>query len=582
MKLRQNNRTGSWRAREGSEVSKGRIPVALAMAMSLGVAPQASAAATETAALVTTAQGVLSGQRDASGTESFKDIPYAQAPVGDLRWKPPVAAQAWQGVRDATVFGPSCIQPVAPAKGLYSDNPQAMSEDCLSLNVWRPANAKGLPVIVWIYGGALWFGGSAEPMFDGSDFAAHGVVFVSINYRIGPLGWLALPALSAESPNGVSGNYGLLDQIEALRWVRRNIAAFGGDPGNVTIMGESAGALSVSYLLTSPLARGLFQKAIAESPNARSFPELKLPAHGLPSAEQIGTRLQQQALGASDLKALRAMDAQHLTTAVLQAGYRAEGTVDGWALPHQIVETFDLGEEARVPLLAGFNGGEVQSQRLALAAEPATREAYEQTIRDRYGDLAPDFLKQYPGDDIHASTLATLRDAIYGWAAERMVLKEGEAGQPAFLYIFDHDYAAARERNLRAFHASELPFVFGEVGPDARLPPNWPRPESAEDKALSDSMMAYWTSFARTGMPQAAGSPAWQPFLPQKDAMRFDRTPVAARDPYPGMYTLNEEVVARRRRAGDQQWFNNVGVAAAPAIPGPAATAGGDKKGASP
>jgi para-nitrobenzyl esterase len=563
-------------------MSKKLLPITVAIAMSFGVMAETPASAADSAQIrVTTSQGVLAGQREANDVESFKDIPYAVAPVGELRWKAPVPAGNWAGVRDASAFGASCIQPIVPGKGLYTDNPEKMSEDCLSLNVWRPAHAHGLPVVVWIYGGALWFGASAEPIYDGGNFAARGVVFVSFNYRLGPLGWLALPALSAESPHGVSGNYGLLDQIAALKWVRSNIAAFGGDPDNVTIMGESAGALSVSYLLSSPLARGLFQKAIAESPNNRSFPELKQAAHGLPSAEQIGTKLA-SALGAGDLKSLRAMDAEHLTVGMALSGYRAQGTIDGWALPRQIVETFDRGEEAHVPLLAGFNSGEVQSQKLNLAEEPQTREAYEQKIQANYGDLAPAFLKQYPGDDIHASTLATLRDAIYGWSAERMVRKEADVGMPVYLYVFDHDYAAARARNLRAFHASEVPFVFGHVGPDAKLPPNWPRPEGAEDAALSNAMMDYWVSFARTGKPQAAGEPVWQTFIPGKNYMRFDRTPVASTDPYPGMYTLNEEVVSRRRRAGNQQWFNNVGVAGTPVIPAQQPDATGGKPGGTP
>ena len=564
-------------------MSKRLRAVAMAIAISLSVMAGASTAAAQNAAppIVTISQGALAGLRDANGTESFKGIPYAAAPVGDLRWKPPIAAAGWSGTRDATAFGASCIQPLAPAKGLYSDNPDKMSEDCLSLNVWRPANARKLPVIVWIYGGALWFGSSAEPIYDGGNFAAHGVVFVSFNYRLGPLGWMALPELSAESPQGVSGNYGLLDQIAALKWVRDNVAAFGGDPGNVTIMGESAGALSASYLLSSPLARGLFQKAIVESPNARSFPELKRPDHGLPSAEQIGTALE-RALGAGNLKELRAIDAQRLTNVVERTRYRAEGTIDGWALPRQIVEVFDRGEEAHVPLLAGFNSGEVQSQPLSLVPEPPSPQAYEKVIKAKYGDLAPAFLKQYPSSDVHASTLATLRDAIYGWSAERLVRKEVEAGVPAYLYVFDHDYAAARAMGLRAFHASEVPFVFGHIGADAGLPPNWPHPDGAEDRALSDAMMSYWVSFARTGTPQAAGEPAWPTFQPGKHYMLFDRTPVASVDPYPGMYELNEETVARRRRAGDQPWFVNVGAAAIPAIPGPAPDTSADKRGGTP
>ena len=209
----------------------------------------------------------------------------------------------WTGTRDAEAFGPSCVQPPVPAVSIYYDPPQATSEDCLTLNVWAPADATRAPVIVWIHGGSLRIGGSAEPLFDGANFARRGIVFVSINYRLGVLGWLAHPALSAESPHRASGNYGLLDQIEALRWVRANVAAFGGDAGNVTIMGESAGALSVAYLLVSPLARGLFDKAILESANIRAFPELERPAFGLDPAEQTGLALA-AGVGADDLARL--------------------------------------------------------------------------------------------------------------------------------------------------------------------------------------------------------------------------------------------------------------------------------------
>jgi para-nitrobenzyl esterase len=528
---------------------------------SFGIAGIANAhAANASRPVVTISQGTLAGQTGADGVEIFKGIPYAKPPIADLRWKPPVAAATWKGTRDASAFGASCMQPSYPSTSIYADKLAAMSEDCLTLNVWKPAHAHKAPVIVWIYGGALAFGSSAEPFYDGSNFAKRNVVFVSFNYRLGPLGWLALPALSKESPHGVSGNYGLLDQIAALKWVRKNIAAFGGDPGNVTIMGESAGALSVTYLLSSPLARGLFQKAIAESPNMRSFPELKRANHGLPSAEDIGTNLQ-KALAAPDLKAMRAIAPKTLITAALKARFRPEGTIDGYALPHQIVEIFDRGEQAHVPLIAGFNSGEIKSMRALLPRAPATPAAYESEIRKRYGDLAPAFLKLYPGSNIAASMLATVRDAIFGWAAERMVRKQA-ADVPAYLYLFDHDYPATHKQGLRAFHASEVPFVFGQVGPGAKLPPNWPRPDGADDVAMSDAMMNYWTSFARTGIPTAAGQPAWPRFAPGKHYMKFGAKPVASTDLYPGMYALNEEMVSRRRAAANQQWFFNVGLAA--------------------
>jgi para-nitrobenzyl esterase len=304
---------------------KTTVRMGLMVAISLGCAAAAAAPSTERP-VVTIAQGTLAGRVDAQGIRSFKGIPYAEPPIGNKRWTAPVAAKGWKGLRDAGRFGASCIQPPWPAQSIYNDRISNVNEDCLFLNVWAPAHARQAPVIVWIYGGGLVFGSTWEPYYDGGRLAAHGVVFVSMNYRLGSLGWLALPALSAESPHGVSGNYGLLDQIAALRWIRRNIAQFGGDPDNVTIMGESAGGLSVAYLLASPLARGLFQKAIGESLGIYSEPELKKADHGLPAAEEIGTRLAND-LRAVNLEALRAMDPTKLNRAALEAGYMPTGTI---------------------------------------------------------------------------------------------------------------------------------------------------------------------------------------------------------------------------------------------------------------
>ncbi|ASK35286.1 carboxylesterase [Alcanivorax sp. N3-2A] len=506
-------------------------------------------------------QGRLAGTY-AGDLSVFKGIPYAAPPVGERRWREPAAAEAWQGVRDASEFGPACVQPEVAETSLYRDPLPSMSEDCLTLNVWAPNDTTDLPVIVWIHGGSLRIGGSAQPMFDGARLAQAGAVIVSINYRLGVLGWLALAELSAESAQGVSGNYGLLDQIQALRWVRDNIDRFGGDPDNVTIMGESAGAFSVSFLLTSPPARGLFQKAISESANTRSLPMLATVANGLPSAQQHGEAVMEEA-GVNNLSELRALDADQLVAIGQQAGFSPEGTIDGWALPDQLVAVFDAGEQARVPLLAGFNEGEVRSQR-ALIAPPAADEAsYENTITELYGDLAGDFLALYPASDMDYSTMATARDAIYGWATERMVRKQTEVGVPAYLYRFDHCYPAARERDLCAFHASELPFVFGQVGEQARLSENWPRPDGEEQRELSEAMIDYWVSFAATGQPAHAGAAQWNQYGTDENYLRFADQPIADTDLQPGMFELQEEVVRRRRLAG-QQWFINVGLLANP------------------
>jgi para-nitrobenzyl esterase len=514
---------------------------------------------------VTIAQGQLAGLTDARGVHSFKGIPYGAPPVGDRRWTAPVAADPWTGVRDATEFGASCLEPPWPPESIYAVLPPKFSEDCLFLNLWAPQDVKNAPVIVFIHGGGLARGGSWEPYYDGTHFAERGIVFVTINYRLGPLGWLALPELSDESRQGVSGNYGLLDQIEALKWVHGNIAAFGGDPGNVTIMGESAGGLSVAYLIASPLARGLFHKAIGQSLGIQCIPELKRANHGLLSAEEIGTGFR-IAMGAAGLKALRAMDGQALTLAAAAKGPRPTGTVDGWALPRQIVDTFDRKEQAPVPVLVGFNRDEIETLMRLMPPLPSSGDVYEDDIRVRYGDLAPEFLRLYPGDDVQRSMMAALRDVIFGWGGERIVRSAAAAGVPSYLYLFDHVYPAALERQLHAFHAAELPFVFGHVDKGAPLTDNWPAPEGPDEKALSDAMMGYWTSFARSGVPTAPGQADWPTYAPDESYMRFGAAPEVSTNVMPGMFELHEEVMQRQRRAGNLPWNGGVGIAA-PVIP---------------
>ena len=487
----------------------------------------------------------------------FEGLPYAQAPVGPARWTPPRPVADWPGVRQATAFGPACVQPGPWGRSIYSDTLPSMGEDCLSLNIWAPKAARAAPVLVWIHGGAFTTGASSEGIYDGSRLAGQGVVVVSINYRLGVLGWLAHPELSAESPLGISGNYGLLDQIEALRWVRRNIAAFGGDPANVTIAGESAGGLSVLYLMVSPPARGLFAKAIAESAYMISTPELKRARFGAKAAEAAGTDLAAK-LGARGAAELRAMDAGKLTNAATVAGFVPLGAVDGHLLPKQIVEAFDRGEQAPVPVLVGFNSGEIRSLRMLAPAPPATAKAYETTIRDRYGDLADAFLALYPSTDVQESILAASRDSLYGWTAERVAVKQTALGAPAYLYLFDHGYPAADDAGLHAFHASEVPFVFGTA---ARLPPYWPKPPATrEEAALSDAMVGYWTSFARGGAPEASGEPSWPVYGRVGAFMDFKNAPLPSAHLQPGMYALHEAVVCRRRAQGNTPWNWNVGL----------------------
>lgn len=525
---------------------------ALTLFLLAGVGGGAAFAAEAPAATV--AEGRVAGVRE-DGLRVFRGIPYAAPPVGERRWRPPAPPEKWEGVREAPAFGPDCVQPSYPAASVYFEPPRPMREDCLTLNVWAPESTDGAPVIVWIHGGALQFGSSASPMYDGGEFARRGIVFVSINYRLGVLGWLAHSALSAESPEGVSGNYGLLDQIAALQWVRRNIGAFGGDPANVTVMGESAGALSATYLLASPRAKGLFAKAIVQSTNMRAVPHLRDAAFGMPSAEATGTALV-ASLGVTDLAALRRADPKALVAAGLRARFVAQPVIDGAVVPGQLVDIFDRGEQAKVPVLAGFNSGEVRSQRALVPPVPADAATYEAEIARRFGDLAPAFLRLYPASDREESLLAATRDAVYGWATERLVRQQARAGQPAYLYLFDHCYAAARARSLCAFHAGELPFVFGVAGRPFGGLSNWPMPAGEEDRALARQMVGYWAAFAAHGTPSADGAPAWPAYGKAENFMRFGARPVAGRDMLPGMFEFQEEVMQRRRGAGEQ-WFTN-------------------------
>ncbi|MFO1013461.1 MAG: carboxylesterase family protein [Caulobacteraceae bacterium] len=518
----------------------------------------ATPALADTAVIVDSPAGQARGKTE-TGVRVFKGLPYAAPPVGPARWTPPKPLPRWPGVRDALTFGAASIQPKAGPANPFVVDPAAMSEDCLFLNIWTPEGARDAPVMVWIHGGSLVSGYGHDAIYDGARLAAQGVVVVSINYRLGVLGYLAHPALSAESPLGISGNYGLLDQIEALRWVRANISAFGGDPARVTIAGQSAGALSVLYLMASPAARGLFAGAIAESGYMISTPELKAPNHGEPGAEAAGAFLAAR-LKAPDIAALRALEPNKLTKAAYAAGWGPSGVVDGQVLPRQLVDAFDRGEAAAVPVLAGFNTGEISNLRFLAPPAPLSGRAYESAIRARYGDLADTFLRLYPATRIETSIQAASRDALYGWTAERLVRSQAAAGRASFLYVFDHGYPALDTAGLHAFHGLELPYVFGTL---ARTPPFWaPAPAVPAEAALSRAMTAYWASFVKTGAPVAENQPTWPAHTPGGPSMAFQDTARTGVNLFPGAYDLQEEVVRRRRARGDTPWNWNVGLAA--------------------
>lgn len=498
----------------------------------------------------------------------FKGIPYALPPIGEQRWRPPAEVPEWHDVRDATRFGPACQQPSAPAGSLYAETYPAMSEDCLSLNIWAPAESKNAPVFVWIHGGNLIRGSSQQAMFDGANLARRGIVVVSINYRLGVFGYFAHRELSAESPEGISGNYGLLDQIAALHWVKRNIAAFGGDAANVTIAGESAGGLAILHLLASPRAHGLYARAIVQSASLMNIPDLKRDQFGFPSAEAMGDHLL-AAAGAKNIADLRALDSQSVTALAQQARFAATAVVDGRVLPRQLVETFDRGEQARVPLMTGFTSGEIRTMRTILNPPPPdgaqfSAAQYEAIIRKNYSELADAFLQHYPATNIEESIVTAARDGFFAWTSQRLVRNQAALGQPTYLYYFDHGYPAADDAGIHAFHASEVPYMFGTID---RVTALWPRiPDTDVERDLSAAMVDYWASFAETGVPDARNQPAWPAHNKEAAYMIFAGKPHVASDLMPGQYRLHEAVVCRRRAVGTIPWNWNVGVSA-PVLP---------------
>lgn len=505
---------------------------------------------------------------ETDGQKVFRGIPYALPPVGERRWKPPVALPAWTGVRDATAFGPACQQPPAPPGSIYAEVYPAMSEDCLSLNIWAPAGAKKAPVFVWIHGGNLVRGSSQQAMFDGAQLAKRGVIVVSINYRLGIFGYFAHPGLSAESPEGASGNYGVMDQIAALKWVKANIGAFGGDARNVTIAGESAGGLAILHLLVSPRARGLFGKAIVQSASLMNIPELKTMAHGVPSAEALGEHYA-GAIGAKTMADLRAIPGPDLAARAVKAGFASTAIVDGKVITRQLLDTFERGEQARVPLMTGFTAGEISTMKSILPGLPEastfTPESYEAKIRASYGPLADEFLRLYPSDAIGVHLLAAARDGFFAWNSQKLVREQARAGQPAYLYYFDHHMPSSDAAGIHAFHASEVPFMFGTID---RVTPLWPAiPDTPAERRLSDAMVDYWASFARAGAPMASGQPAWPSHNARAAYMHFTDKPEVATDLKPAEYALHDQVFCRRRAAGNLPWNWNVGVIAPPLAP---------------
>jgi para-nitrobenzyl esterase len=473
------------------------------------IAPMLVASAADS---VRVEQGLLSGTTGKSpDVRVYRGIPFAAPPVGDLRWKPPQPPAAWQGVREAKEFSNACWQTQYPAGSIYQAKLPSLSEDCLYLNIWTASkSAKDhLPVMVWIHGGGFTRGSGTTDAYDGENFARKGVVLVTINYRLGIFGFFAHPALTAESAHHASGNYALLDQIAALEWVKKNIAAFGGNPNNVTIFGESAGSWAVNGLMATPLAHGLFHRAIGESGG------LFAPMQSLAQAEKAGERLA-TTLGAGEdaLKTLRAKPAEELLKA--SDTPIASAIVDGWVLPQDVETIFEQGKQNDVPLLVGFNADE--GTTLAPQGAMVTSAAYTSGIRQRYGNQADQFLKVYPsGSDSEAvlSFYSAYRDQVFGWQMRTWARLDTKTGHhPAYLYYFSHRPPGPQSARLRAFHASEIPYVFGNF--------IWPFPWEDADHKLAETVSAYWVNFARTGDPNGHGLAKWPAYQPATDqALEF-------------------------------------------------------------
>ena len=445
--------------------------------------------------------GLISGATTADGAvRMFKGVPYAAPPVGELRWRAPQAAADWGGVRKAEHFGQVCMQNQNPVAGT-----PAPSEDCLYINVWSGAQSANerRPVIVWNYGGGFYVGSGSQAMYDGEALARKGAVVVTYNYRLGPFGFFAHPELSKESGRNSSGNYGMMDAVQALRWVQKNIPAFGGDPNRVTIDGESAGAILVAALVASPEAKGLFHRAIAQS---GAFMGINIgKTTTLEQAEQTGKKMADE-MGAMNLAALRAISAADL----LKKGRAGGLIVDGRYIPEDLSAIYAKGKQTPVDVLLGSNKDEG-----TFFIRPGTGNAQEYTAqtRKRFGDLADGYLKLHPaGSDSEAETssLLSMRDEI-GWHLRTWAQLQTQRGNKAYLYFFTRVPPVAPGQPSRgATHTAEIRYMFNNLDSLAPL--------TDIDRKLADAMSSYWVNFAATGNPNGKGLPEWPSYDARKNA----------------------------------------------------------------
>jgi para-nitrobenzyl esterase len=481
-----------------------------------------------------------------SGIRVFKGIPYAAPPVGELRWKSPQPPKPWDEVRAAAEWGPRCMQ--SNRLGEIDPLNKRMDEDCLYLNVWTPAKSAGeaLPVMVWIHGGSNLNGAGSQPEYEGSRLAAKGVLLVTVNYRLDVFGFLAHPELTKESGTNSSGNYGLLDQIAALKWVQKNIAAFGGDPSRVTVFGESAGAFDVSLLMASPLAKGLFARVIGESGGALT----PIPAFGpkpLSIGEQDGVKFA-QSLGASSLNELRAKPAPEvLDTAIKNPITYGFGVVDGYVVPEHPAKIYAQGKQNDVPLLVGWNAdeGSLFAARVKL---PPNAPSYADRLQAQFKDQADRALQLYPPgsspDEEKSSFSALLGDEIIaygGWAWTERAATSGTS--PVYRYYFTRRPPGAPELSLHpltapgVYHFAEIYYVFSNLDAES-----WPWEQ--DDRQLADAMSSYWTNFAKTADPNGSGLPAWPAYQPggSGQVMELGKQPAAGAEPRRDRYEFLDAV----------------------------------------
>jgi para-nitrobenzyl esterase len=474
--------------------------------LSLGAAATARAAAPDEAVVSGGAlKGVVLGQ-----VVAFKNIPFAAPPVGELRWRPPQPAAPWSGVRDASAFGPSCIQ----SGGLFGGGPN-QSEDCLSLNVWTPARRAGarLPVMVWIHGGGFIGGSGAQPYYDGAAFARDGVVLVTLNYRLGRFGFFAHPALAGDHPEEPHGNYGLMDQIAALSWVKANIAAFGGDPANVTVFGESAGAISVNFLMISPAARGLFAKAVSESGFGR-FDAPKIATFAAAEAayaKGLGVGGEDAAAAA----ALRALPASALIGDI--RGLTDPGIprpmIDGVVVKERVDTAFAAGRQAKVPYLVGGNSFEASLFAKAIAADP------ERTLAP-FGGAQPDVVALFGAGDPLKAAYNVSTETLISEPDRDLAAKDAQAGVRAYLYYFSYVPAAQRATAPGAGHGSEIGYVFETLPTKPiTLGARQIAAATSEDLDMAAQIHGAWVAFAKTGIPTLPRGPAWPAYAPRTDLL---------------------------------------------------------------